>query len=121
MGLGPVSYNVICKKMKIKNRKRIVALSIFVVLLFSITSLITYYDKHRQLVEEYIYKNEEIKNKYGKINSLKLLKITKVGLDTKIYKYKKYLYKIKGEKKSSVTAIKLTPSPSKEYHIEIVN
>jgi 2-iminoacetate synthase ThiH len=88
--------------------KKWLLLIIFVILLAVLTDYLTYNDKDRKFVEEYIFNSEEIKQSVGEVASLKLTEIRKVGLDSKEFRYKKYFYRVFGETGQEDIIIKLT-------------
>ncbi len=93
--------------MAITISKKAVFALVFIVFLVSLVGYINYTDKERPLVEEYIMNNKEILALVGEVESLKLIRIRKVGLNSKDFKYKKNFYRVYGKTKSEIITIRL--------------
>lgn len=81
--------------------------------LVSLVGYLNYFDKERAIVEDYILKNDEILSLVGEINSMKLIRIRKVGMDSKGFRYKKYFYRVHGNTKTEDVVIKLVMESDK--------
>jgi hypothetical protein len=84
---------------------KFIAVVSFIVILFVTVQYSVFSDEHKSLVENFIKNSTAINDSVGVIQSLKLTKITSVGLNISDKKaYKKYFYTVKGEK----SRVKLT-------------
>lgn len=78
-------------------------------------------DKHKDLVENFIEDSSVVKNSVGAVQSMKLTKITSVGLNISNEKaYKKYFYTVKGTK-SRVKLIAVLTQKNSEFFINVIN
>lgn len=96
-----------------------IATVLFSLILLVVVQSIVFFDKHRDLVENFIADSSVISESVGAVQSTKLTKITSVGIDISNEKsYKKYYFQVKGTKARARLAIVLTQKNG-EYRINI--